>query len=81
MRIFRWKAVTPLALLLGLMVIGWYFLLDSTVRRAIEVVGTELVGAKVDLAAAHRSVDPDSRSLPTFRVPYQIALHERRSYQ
>ena len=53
MRVFRWKAVTPLALLLGLMVIGWYFLLDSAVRRTIELVGTELVGAKVDLAEAH----------------------------
>ena len=53
MSLFRWKAVTPLALLLGLMVIGWYFLLDSAVRRTIELVGRDLVGAKVDLAEAH----------------------------
>ena len=52
MRVFRWKAIIPLVLVLGLVSAGWYLLLDSAVRRGIEVVATDLVGAKVDLAAA-----------------------------
>ncbi len=52
MRVFRWKAIMPLGLLLVLIGAGWYFLLDSAVRRGIEVVGTALVGAKVDLEEA-----------------------------
>jgi uncharacterized protein (TIGR03545 family) len=52
MRVFRWKAIVPLVLVLGLVSAGWYLLLDSAVRRGIEVVATDLVGAKVDLAEA-----------------------------
>ncbi|MCZ6857322.1 MAG: TIGR03545 family protein [Gemmatimonadetes bacterium] len=52
MHVFRWKAIIPLGLLLVLMGAGWYLLLDSAVRRGIEVVGTALVGAKVDLEEA-----------------------------
>ncbi len=52
MRVFRWKAIMPLALLLILVGAGWYFLLDSAVRRGIEAIGTALVGAKVDLEEA-----------------------------
>ena len=51
-RIIRWKAAAPLALFLALVAMGWYFFLDATVRRSIEAIGTELVGAKVDLAEA-----------------------------
>ena len=42
----------PLGLLLVLVGAGWYFLLDSAVRRGIETIGTALVGAKVDLEEA-----------------------------
>ena len=42
----------PLALFVGLIIGGWLFLLDESVRRVIEAIGTELVGAKVDLAEA-----------------------------
>ncbi|MCZ6917897.1 MAG: TIGR03545 family protein [Gemmatimonadetes bacterium] len=49
-RVIRWKAAVPLALFLALVAVSWYFFLDATVRRSIEAIGTELVGAKVDLA-------------------------------
>ena len=49
-RFFRWKALVPLAVVLALVTVGWYVFLDATVRRTIEAIGTELVGAKVDLA-------------------------------
>lgn len=50
--VFRWKAWVPLALVLALIAVTWYLFLDATVRRSIEAIGTELVGAKVDLAFA-----------------------------
>jgi uncharacterized protein (TIGR03545 family) len=50
--LFRWKALVPLALLLVLVAVAWYVFLDAAVRRSIEAIGTELVGAKVDLAFA-----------------------------
>jgi uncharacterized protein (TIGR03545 family) len=53
MRIVRWKAVVPLLLLVVLVAAAWWLLLDLAVRRGIEYVGTEIVGARVDLASAH----------------------------
>ncbi len=52
MRVFRWRALVPLALLLVVVAVAWYFLLDNAVRRGIEIIGTDLVGARVDLAEA-----------------------------
>lgn len=52
MRWFRWRAIVPLLLLLGVVIALWILLLDRTVRRAIEEVGTDAIGAKVDLAEA-----------------------------
>jgi uncharacterized protein (TIGR03545 family) len=53
MRIVRWKAVLPLTLLVVLVAAGWWLLLDFAVKRGIEYVGTEIVGARVDVASAH----------------------------
>jgi hypothetical protein len=53
MKLFRWKAVVPLVIVLVLLVLGWIFFADWLVRKSVEFAGTELVGAKVDLASAH----------------------------
>lgn len=52
MKLFRWKAIVPMTLLAVLLVVGWVLYVDVVIRRAIEFVGTELVGAKVELASA-----------------------------
>lgn len=52
MRIVRWKAVVPLSLLVGLVLAVWWLMLDRVAERAVESVGTAIVGARVDLAGA-----------------------------
>ncbi len=55
-KILRWKAIVPLTLLLGLFGITWWLLADRLLERSIEDIGAELIGAKVDLAAADLSL-------------------------
>ena len=52
MKLFRWKAIVPLVLVLALLVIGWTLLADRMLRKGIEAGGTAAVGAKVELASA-----------------------------
>jgi uncharacterized protein (TIGR03545 family) len=52
MRLFRWKAVVPLALVLALLVLGWTLFVDRLLRKGIEAGGTAAVGAQVNLASA-----------------------------
>ncbi len=52
MKLFRWKAIVPMTLLAVLLAAFWVFYVDVVIRRAIEFVGTELVGAKVELESA-----------------------------
>ena len=56
MRVMRWKAVIPLALTVVLVALFWWLLLDLAVERAVEWAGTEMVGARVDLASADVSL-------------------------
>ncbi len=51
-RIFRWKAIVPLGVLLALVSVVSYLFLDLTVERSIEALGATIVGARVDLAEA-----------------------------
>lgn len=52
MKIFRWKAAVPLVVVLALITLGWTLYVDRLVKKAVEWVGTEVVGAKVELASA-----------------------------
>ena len=52
MKLFRWKAIVPLVLVLALLVLGWTLYADRLVRKLVEFVGTEVVGATVELASA-----------------------------
>jgi uncharacterized protein (TIGR03545 family) len=52
MKLFRWKAVVPLVIVLVLLVIGWTLFADHLLRKAIQDGGTSVVGARVDLASA-----------------------------
>lgn len=51
-RIFRWKAVVPLVLCTGLIVLLWTLYIDRVIRKTIEFVGTDVMGAKVELDGA-----------------------------
>jgi uncharacterized protein (TIGR03545 family) len=52
MKLMRWKAVIPLTLFLGLVIVVWLLLLDTIVRKSVEAVGAEIVGARVDVEEA-----------------------------
>ena len=52
MKLFRWKALVPLALVVALLVLGWTLFVDRLLRKGIEAGGTAAVGAKVELASA-----------------------------
>jgi uncharacterized protein (TIGR03545 family) len=52
MKILRWKAILPLCLLLLLVAVLWVLLLDRMTARTVEIVGADLVGARVDVASA-----------------------------
>ncbi|MBI2073277.1 MAG: TIGR03545 family protein [Gemmatimonadetes bacterium] len=56
MRAVRWKAVIPLGATLVLVALFWWLFLDLAVERAVEYAGTEIVGARVDLASADVSL-------------------------
>ncbi len=56
MRLIRWKAVAPLAVTLVLVAAFWWLFLDTAVERAIEYAGTEIVGARVDVASVEVSL-------------------------
>ena len=52
MKYFRWKAIVPMALFAALAGILYVLFVDRIVRRTIELVGTEVVGARVEVASA-----------------------------
>jgi len=52
MRYIRWKALLPLSVLLGLLVVWGVFFADWTLKKLVEAGGTAAVGAKVELADA-----------------------------
>ncbi|MEE8250660.1 MAG: hypothetical protein V3R24_02875, partial [Gemmatimonadales bacterium] len=56
LKFFRLKAAVPLSLLLALGALVWILYLDVAVEHGIERLGSELVGAKVELGAARVSL-------------------------
>jgi hypothetical protein len=52
MKILRWKAILPLCLLLVLVAVLWVLFLNRVTARTVEIVGADLVGARVDVASA-----------------------------
>jgi uncharacterized protein (TIGR03545 family) len=53
MKIFRWKAVGPLLVLLVIGVVLWWIFADSIARHESEQVGTQILGAKVEIQKLH----------------------------
>jgi len=53
MKIFRWKAVGPLLVLLVIGVVLWWIFADTIARHQSEQVGTQILGAKVEIQRLH----------------------------
>jgi uncharacterized protein (TIGR03545 family) len=52
-KIFRWRAIGPLLVLVVIVVVLWWLFADTIVRRASQRVGTQLLGAKVEIQDLH----------------------------
>jgi uncharacterized protein (TIGR03545 family) len=48
-KLFRWKAILPFALFIGLIAAVWILFGEEFIRRQSEAYGTELLGAEVDI--------------------------------
>ncbi len=51
-KLFRWRAIVPLVLVLLTMALIWYMVADRVVESSVEDTGADLVGAKVDVQSA-----------------------------
>ena len=53
LKIFRWRAVGPLLVLFIILAILWWLFADTIARRETQKVGTQLLGAKVEIQDLH----------------------------
>ena len=53
MRIFRWRAIGPLLVLVVIAVVLWWLFADTIARRETQKVGTQLLGARVEIEDLH----------------------------
>ena len=53
LKIFRWRAVGPLLVLFIILAILWWLFADTIARRETQNVGTQLLGAKVEIQDLH----------------------------
>lgn len=53
LKIFRWRAIGPLLVLLVIAVILWWLFADTIARRESQKVGTQVLGAKVEINDLH----------------------------
>jgi uncharacterized protein (TIGR03545 family) len=52
-KIFRWRAVGPLLLLFVIAGILWWLFADTIARRESQMVGTQILGARVEIQKLH----------------------------
>jgi uncharacterized protein (TIGR03545 family) len=72
-KVFRWRAIGPLLVLLVIAGILWWLFADSIARRESQKVGTQLLGAKVEIQDLHldlRNGDVTIRGL-TIASPHE----------
>src|SRR6266498_2441043 len=52
-KIFRWRAIGPLLILFVIACVLWWLFADSIARREVQKVGTQMLGAKVEIQDLH----------------------------
>lgn len=73
-RWIRWPGVAAFVAVTGLLAAGWWLLVDGLIERAIEQAGTQIIGAKVELAAADLTLFPLGLTLSGLAVTDPDAL-------
>ena len=90
-RIFRWKAIWSILVILVTVAALWLLFIDHVIKRTIEFAGAEVVGAKVELQSANlrlgkgdllltglQVADPNAPMRNLFEVPtIEAALNMR----
>ena len=72
-KIFRWRAIGPLLVLFVIACVLWWLFADSIARRESQKVGTQMLGAKVEIQDLHldlRNGDVTIRGL-TIASPHE----------
>jgi uncharacterized protein (TIGR03545 family) len=64
----RWQGLTVFAAILILLLAFWFLLVDALVKWQIEKNGTQMVGARVELAGANLSLFPAGLTLTRLQV-------------
>ena len=52
-KIFRWRAIGPLLVLLVIVSVLWWLFADTIARRQSQKIGTQMLGAKVEIQHLH----------------------------
>ena len=52
-KVFRWRALGPLLILFVIAAVLWWLFADTIARRETQKVGTQVIGAKVEIQALH----------------------------
>ena len=52
-KVFRWRAIGPLLVLLVIVTVLWWLFADTIARRETQKVGTQVIGAKVEIQDLH----------------------------
>lgn len=68
LRIFRWRAVGPLLVLLALLGVLWLLFGDLLLRQTAEDAGTDLLGTEVDIAGLHLRESQSSLEIGRLQV-------------
>jgi uncharacterized protein (TIGR03545 family) len=68
MKIFRWSGLLPFVIVTAALAALWWLLLDTLVKHGIESVGTEMVGARVELDSADVGLVPLKLQLKRLQV-------------
>ncbi len=68
MKFIRWQGLAAFLFILSLIAALWFFMIDGVVRNAIEMGGTKVVGARVDLASADMTLSPLGLTLIDLQV-------------
>lgn len=56
MRVFRWRAIGPLLVLAAIVAVLWVLFADTIARRETENVGTQALGARVEIDDLHLDI-------------------------
>ncbi len=68
MKIFRWQGLLPFVIVCAALTALWWLLLDTLVKHGIESLGTEMVGARVELDSADVGLVPLKLQLKRLQV-------------